>query len=59
MSINKEIVDSLEKINANIERLIAIVVKAHNFRAPWYQSIALNNEHEAVKSGLKNEHEST
>lgn len=59
MSTNKEIVDSLEKINANIERLIAIVVKAHNFRAPWYQNIALNNEHNEIKDGLKNEHEST
>lgn len=40
MSNNKQVVEKLEKINTNIERLIALVVKIHNFRAPWYQNIA-------------------
>jgi hypothetical protein len=44
MPQDKEIIENLIKINENIERLIDLVIRVHNYRAPWYQSINKQEE---------------
>lgn len=39
MSKEQEIIENLVKINQTLEQLIEVIVRIHNYRAPWYQNI--------------------